>query len=63
MTYYEIKDTREKGIAYKEISFKGFKTQWLPSDKEAEARAIRSADRWVIQNKLKYKTRKLKLKQ
>ena len=60
MNYYEIKDTRKDGIAYKEICFTNFKTQWIPSDKKAEARAIRSADRWVIQNKLKYKTRKLK---
>ena len=60
MKKYEIKDKRENGISYKQILFSGFKTQWTPGDKEAEGRAILAADKWVIKNKLKYKTRKLK---
>jgi hypothetical protein len=59
---YNITEKRREGIVYNRIRFNNppFELCWLPSDKEAEKNAIRSADLHVIKHKLKYKPRKLK---
>lgn len=65
MRQYSIHTVRQQGKLYNAIKFwKGgvriFNVSWLPDNKEAEAKAIRSADLCVIKHGLNYKTRKLK---
>lgn len=59
---YKITQKRREGIVYNRIRFNNppFDLCWLPSDKEAEAKAIRSADLHIIKHNLKHETRKLK---
>jgi hypothetical protein len=68
MKEYSIQNTRHAGRDYKQIRFmKNGKTlllaRWKPEDKEAEEKAIRSADITIIKHKLNYNTRKLKKKE
>lgn len=62
---YNINDKRIKGRPYKHIRLTKtgvilLDISFNPEDKEAEAKAIKSADMTVIRYGLKYNTRKLK---
>lgn len=62
---YKIKETKSNGVKMRYISFsKNYKRllylEWKKDDKEAEKKAIRSADLCVIKNNLNYKTKTLK---
>lgn len=57
MKKYKINETRIAGVSYRYISFANFKTKWLPSDPDAEKKAIKAADLWIIKNNLPYFTK------